>query len=464
MNPLHLFVCGGSHFACHAGLGKCLAVSPEAYEFLTLLRDSPREEAERKFLAAHPDARAVVDETAVLEKDGFLEPVETAFPDDEAFETALAGRYADDWCRLELSLSERCNLACRYCYCGTCRDEVPNSGLMPSEIARRAVEWLFAHSGKSDVSITFFGGEPLLNRKVLKEAIDLSQRLAAERGVKADYVMTTNGTLLDDETIDLIRKYDFGLMVSLDGPKDLHDAQCPTRNGTGSWDLAVAGIRRLMAKRRRVTVRCTMAHPIPDMMRLVRFFDEFGFSRIVLGPVENPSFPSACDFTDDDYRSEERRRETEIIPWMLGEVAAGRVPKYDPFADLERDLECPEAPVPSPFRCGACRGTTTVGADGTLYPCHRFVGMKEWTIGTIADGPDYDRCRAFWRGYRASIRSHCSACWAYRLCGGPCPWSLARKDGTFVMDERFCESTKRWIMQGAWYLDLKRKLTKGEEK
>ena len=129
--------------------------------------------------------------------------------------------------------------------------------------------------------------------------------------------------------------------------------------------------------------------------------------------------------------------------------------------DLEADLERPEPPAPSPFRCGACHGTTTVGADGVLYPCHRFVGLKAWAVGDIDRGPDLERCRQFWRDYRACIKETCSRCWAYRLCGGPCPWSIARKDGSFALNERACEATRRWIMQGAWYLDLKRKQKKG---
>lgn len=73
--------------------------------------------------------------------------------------------------------------------------------------------------------------------------------------------MTTNGTLLDDEIIGYIKKYNFGLMVSLDGPQKLHDKQCPTQGGKGSYEMAVKGIKRLMARRRAVTVRGTMVHP-----------------------------------------------------------------------------------------------------------------------------------------------------------------------------------------------------------
>lgn len=141
---------------------------------------------------------------------------------------------------------------------------------------------------------------------------------------------------------------------------------------------------------------------------------------------------------------------------------AGRTPKYHPFSNLispEKDVE-PGAPI-SPFRCGACRGTTTVGADGTLYPCHRFVGMGKWVVGRIGDGPDIERCKSFWRNYNAMVGQRCHGCWAYPLCKGPCPWEAARADGTFALNERNCEETKRWIMQGAWFETLYAKRMKG---
>lgn len=161
--------------------------------------------------------------------------------------------------------------------------------------------------------------------------------------------MTTNGTLLDDEVISVIKRYNFGLMVSLDGPKERHDRQCSTRAGVGSFDLAVAGIKKLMARRRRVTVRCTMAHPAPDMMHLIRFFEDFGFSRIVLGRVFNPVYPSSCDLTPEDSAELERQMNDVVIPWMLAELKAGRTPKYFPFPRVLEEKKLEAEPKKSLF-------------------------------------------------------------------------------------------------------------------
>ena len=442
--PFHLFEYEGMRFAYHYNLGMSVRLSCAAYDCLSNMMTADTCKVEDKCLA---------DEIAKLRASGFFDASAVLVPDGRQFEFLLDKRYSTAWTKLELALSEACNLACRYCYCGTCREEVPNQGIMAESVARQAINWLFAVSGKSkDVHMTFFGGEPLMNKPVLKFAVAYSQKLASLHGKKVTYSMTTNGTLLDDEIITIIKKYNFGLMVSLDGPKGLHNRQCPTRGGEGSYDLAVAGIKKLMARRRRVTVRCTMAHPAPNMMELVHFFEDFGFTRIVLGRVYNPVYPSCCDLQKEDFDELERQMKAEVVPWMLEELKAGRTPKYFPFSGVvekEKD-EDPSEPI-SPFRCGACRGTTTVGADGTMYPCHRFVGMEKWIVGSIENGPDIDRCKDFWRKYRELVKEHCFSCWAYPLCHGPCPWEVAQADGTFKLNTHHCDETMTWFKQGAWF-------------
>ena len=453
MTPYHLFSQGGVHFVYHLSAGRFIRISPEAHELLRLRLERPKNEAEAMFRECHPCAESVLADVAALEADGFFEPADEAILDDGAFEEELEKRLSGPRNSVMLSVSSGCNLACRYCYCGVCRDKLPSQGLMAEATALRAVDDLFAAADpKTDLRITFFGGEPLLNKPVIRLVVERCNRLAAERGMKAGYSITTNATLLDDATAELIAENNFGLMVSLDGPPELHDRQCPTRDGLGSFAQAAAGIRTLMDRRRKVTVRCTMAHPAPDAMKLIRFFCDFGFSRIVLGTVHNPAFPSECDFTADDSNAFRRCMESEVIPWMLAEVKAGRDPAYDPFDDIAKFQGEKEHPDKvAPFRCGACHGAMAVGPDGTLYPCHRFVGMEAWAIGRLEDGRDIDRCKGFWRKYRECMKPSCAQCWAYRVCGGPCPWEIARADGTFAMSRQLCEETCIWIQHGIYY-------------
>ena len=105
--------------------------------------------------------------------------------------------------------------------------------------ARRALDWLFAASrDQKDVSITLFGGEPLLNKRVFPFVMEYSQELARKTGKSVHYTMTTNGTLLDERAIEYIKRHNFGLMVSLDGPPSVQDEQRPTRSGSGSFSAS----------------------------------------------------------------------------------------------------------------------------------------------------------------------------------------------------------------------------------
>ncbi|MDD2459794.1 MAG: radical SAM protein [Kiritimatiellae bacterium] len=462
--PYRVFEAGEDSFVYDTTSCRFIRIDPPTLRFLELCQSHSVDDAKGVMLGQgeFPEStvKSVASEVRALARNGLFKRPDYSVSSDR-LEKELRHRYdATPWNKLELALAETCNLACTYCYCGTCRDILPNQGLMSETVARQAINWLFAVSGKSEqVSITFFGGEPLLNKPVFMFAVEYSQKLGKLHGKKVFYSMTTNGTLLDDDVITVIKRYNFGLMVSLDGPPEIHNAQCPTRGGEGSFDAAATGIRRLMARRRAVTVRCTMAHPVPRMLDLVRYFEEFGFTRIVLGRVVNPVHKSPVDFTDDDFASCERQANEEIVPWMLDKLAHGERPKYYPYSyfveEQEKSVKTTARKV-SPFKCGACRGTTTVGADGMLYPCHRFVGMEAWRIGTIGNGPDYGRCKKFWRDYRACVAVKCESCWLWAQCKGPCPWEIAQADGSFKFSDRHCEQMEKHIKKAvAFYTRLK---------
>src|SRR5262249_30149363 len=67
-------------------------------------------------------------------------------------------------------------------------------------------------------------------------------------GIRVHYGIQTNGTLIDDDWIDFFARHSVTVGVSLDGPRDLHDAHRKYRNGAGSHDRVIAGIAKLQAR------------------------------------------------------------------------------------------------------------------------------------------------------------------------------------------------------------------------
>ena len=101
-----------------------------------------------------------------------------------------------------LNITNSCNLACRYCYeYGDDRiaaAEVPMA--MTEEVARQSVDRLIADSGEAkDLQVTFFGGETLLNWRVIRPTVEYAREQTRAAGKRVDFSLTTNATLLTKE-------------------------------------------------------------------------------------------------------------------------------------------------------------------------------------------------------------------------------------------------------------------------
>jgi uncharacterized protein len=140
-----------------------------------------------------------------------------------------------------LNVTERCNMRCRYCaYSGHYRGQRTHSDRdMPFKIASKAIEH-FVPNMSENACLSFYGGEPLLKMDLIREIIDHAESLT-DRKIK--YSMTTNGTLLSPEIARYLKEKDFTLMVSLDGPREVHDRYRVYKTGKGSFDKIMKNLR-----------------------------------------------------------------------------------------------------------------------------------------------------------------------------------------------------------------------------
>lgn len=123
-----------------------------------------------------------------------------------------------------LEVTEQCNFRCKYCVYS--EDFSGNRDFgnrrMPTEIAFKAIDWALENSG-AKLAITFYGGEPLLNFKLMKAVIERSQ---AKRGNKEIvYSFTSNMSLMTREIATYLAQVpNLYIMASIDGPRTVHDA------------------------------------------------------------------------------------------------------------------------------------------------------------------------------------------------------------------------------------------------
>ena len=257
---------------------------------------------------------------------------------------------------LVLNVTNSCNLSCRYCYeYGDDRlGKKAESAAMTEETARQSVETLIAESGANGkLQLTFFGGETLLNWKVLKPTMEYARRRAAEEGKFIDFALTTNATLLTSEIIQFLADNHVGVMVSIDGPRELQDSMRVFSNGCGSYDLVAPKIKELLRvhRSRPIGARVTLTSAGIDVPGIFRHLtEELGFYEVGFAPVTSSTgqdYAIDGDGLDkvleqfrqlaDDYvrgALEDRYVGFANLSDMLGEIHQGGPPRLMP---AERD-------------------------------------------------------------------------------------------------------------------------------
>jgi uncharacterized protein len=96
---------------------------------------------------------------------------------------------------------------------------------MSSDTAIRALQFLIDHSGeRRNIEVDFFGGEPLLNFETVKRTVLYGRKAEAKTGKQIHFTVTTNGILLDEAKQEFINRYIDNVVISIDGRKEVHDA------------------------------------------------------------------------------------------------------------------------------------------------------------------------------------------------------------------------------------------------
>ena len=186
-----------------------------------------------------------------------------------------------------LHIAHDCNLACRYCFA----EEGEYHGrraLMSYEVGKKALDFLIANSGsRRNLEVDFFGGEPLMNWKVVKDLVKYGREQEKLHNKKFRFTLTTNGVLLNDEVMEFCNKEMGNVVLSVDGRKEVHDYMRPFRKGAGSYDLIMPKFQKFAESRNqdKYYVRGTFTHHNLDFSKDVLHLADLGFKQISVEPV-----------------------------------------------------------------------------------------------------------------------------------------------------------------------------------
>ncbi|MBV1789989.1 quinohemoprotein amine dehydrogenase maturation protein [Marinobacterium sp. D7] len=343
-----------------------------------------------------------------------------------------------------LNVNTGCNLSCTYCY----KEDLttPSKGeKMAYDTAIKSVEMLLRESpDQPHYNLVFFGGEPLSNMPLIRDVVAYCEERFSKLDASVDFTLTTNATLLTEELVDWFNAHRFGLTISMDGPKAMHDKNRITVGGQGTYDVVKRKVDMLLKRytARPVGCRVTLTRGVTDVETIFdHLYGELGFFEVGFGPV------TSGDIAEFNLTGEElvevfagmKRLGARYLESALRNENFG----YGNMHQLITDMyEGNKKLVP----CGAGVGLLAVDKDGGLNLCHRFTGSDLPTFGTVESGIDKASLGAFVEKRLDRSNTGCETCRIRNLCSGGCYHESYAKYGDPTHPSyHYCDLMRDWV-------------------
>ncbi len=412
---IHQYKNNGYNIVLDVNSGAVHVVDDVVYDVLPYLEKKETEATILEVLnGSYPEAdiKGAIEECRELEKAGVLFTEDTYQPAIENFKKRSTVVKA-----LCLHIAHDCNLACRYCFA----EEGEYHGrraLMSYETGKQALDFLIANSGnRRNLEVDFFGGEPLMNWKVVKDLVRYGREQEKIHDKNFRFTLTTNGVLLNDEIMEFCNKEMANVVLSIDGRKEVNDKMRPFRKGTGSYDLIVPKFQKFADSRNqeRYYARGTFTHENLDFSNDVLHLADLGFKQISVEPVvAKPEEPYALREEDLPKIFEEYDK--------LAKIMVEREKKGEGFTFFHFMIDLTGGPCVYKRLSGCGSGTEYLAVTpwGDLYPCHQFVGEEQFLMGNVWDGVKNTEIRDEFKCCNVYTKEKCRNCFARFYCSGGC--------------------------------------------
>lgn len=321
-----------------------------------------------------------------------------------------------------LNVVHDCNLKCKYCFA----DEGEYKGkreIMTLDVAKRALDFLISQSGpRYNIEVDLFGGEPLMAFDMIKQLVEYARSIEKRVNKNIRFTLTTNGVLLNDEISEYLNKNMKNIILSIDGRKEVNDNMRLTAVGTGSYDIIIDKIRKLVDGReegQEYYVRGTYTHQNLDFSNDFLHLVDKGFKEISLEPVvvkENEEISIRFEDLEQIYDEYDK-----IYRYLRDSIDEGKKVNFYHYNINLQGGPCVYKRVSA---CGAGFEYIAVTPSGDIYPCHQFVGKREFIIGNInslyKDKISEPQIISEFKEANIYKKEDCNKCWARFYCSGGC--------------------------------------------
>jgi len=340
-----------------------------------------------------------------------------------------------------------CNIDCTYCFFLSKEALYPNDKQrMSDETLETYIRQLLESHRRPQITVAWQGGEPtLMGLDFFKRSVELVEQYRRP-GQTVQYTFQTNGILLNDEWCAFFKKHDVLVGLSVDGPRELHDAYRVDRGGRGTFDRVMQGWRYLRRHQVEFNILCTVNAANQAHGRAVyQFFrDELGATWIQFIPIVERATAETLQianlgwgdrpgskrllYTQTGNKVTERSVGGEqygrflvdvFEEWVRHDIGQVYVQLFDVTLEayFGRHLLCIHAPT--------CGYGPALESNGDLYTCDHFVEPR-FLLGNIHKTHmltlvSSSEMRKFGDDKRDTLTTQCQQCEVRALCNGGCP-------------------------------------------
>ena len=369
-----------------------------------------------------------------------------------------------------------CNLDCKYCFFLSKEALYPGSPFrMADDVMEAYVKQVIESQRSPEVTLAWQGGEPtLMGLDFFRDVLEITKKYARP-GVKINHTIQTNGTKLNDDWCQFFHENEFLVGLSLDGPREMHDAYRVDKRGLGTYDQVMAAARLLQKHNVEFNILCTVHaangdHPLEvyhffrDVVgtNFIQFIPIIERATPELLPIANVGWGDYGDMIDDSTL--DPSLSIQILESPTSEMLVGKSskrPLYTTDGSLVTDrsvtaeqwgnflstifdewvlndvgkvfLQLFDSALGSWLGRGAsicihletCGNALALEHNGDLYSCDHFV-EPDYYLGNIKEDHMItlvasEKQRKFGSDKRDSLPQYCIECPVRFACHGGCP-------------------------------------------
>jgi uncharacterized protein len=340
-------------------------------------------------------------------------------------------------------LTKNCNLACRYCFERQSETKNSSEGVMSFDVFNRGLDFfqrlinLDKDRFNERKTIIFYGGEPFHNKKLLFSAItEIQNRIKkGDLPVQSKMLVVTNGTLMNDEDIQFIKKNGVTVTFSLDGDRQASANRVYPDGETLAWDKATETFKKCVEAGIDLNIACTLSpETIARQKEVLDYFISIGATNIGFNVIlDNDIIQLNTDYDD---------KAADFVTTAYRTLSDNNITENR----TRRRLDVFKHKHPCLFDCNAAGGRQiAIAPNGDIGICHEHIMDKKHFITTIDDmefDPKQSAEYKMWNKRSPLYIDSCQNCIALGVCGGGCVINSERKhDSIFIPDQRFCKQT-----------------------